>query len=397
MGRFRKSVCLSLLVFISFLSFITGGEIFNKNSYDGTVLEYAKPGLQSDIRFGVDGFNGLVTWIIPAGSFVKGPIYNSKGKIVRQGDVLIKADVRFYEYEVKVKKAELEAAKADLNFTDTNCKRYKKLAMVNSVSKKEYDLALADYLKAKAHLISAMSELQYSKLLLEECTIYAPYSGYVQEVFTRVGSWCNVDYPGLRLMRLSPLFVDVEMSRNLAKEIIDDEYSVIIHTNDNKTEINTNNSKMSLIEKGLRISVKNHLKKEVLNKINGKVIHDYSYIIDFGPIPGKLGVPSSVLYQESSGKYYVWLAVDKKTLKPSKSLKSIFSIKKVYVTPANLLKNTPLSGWLRLLKNPGTLQRDDIIINDVNADFKDGDSIEYVRFDGLFWPGDKVKIVLKKN
>ncbi|HJO94391.1 MAG TPA: hypothetical protein QF753_13405 [Victivallales bacterium] len=405
MGYTRRNLLLGLglLVFSSLP--LVGAEkaitvnkiVTHKNSYDGTVREYAKPGPQSDIRFGLDGFNGLVTWIIPAGSFVRGPIYNSRGEIIRQGDVLIRADTRFYEHDVKVKEAEMEAVKADVSYTKVNCERYKKLAMLNSVSKKAYDLALADYLKAKAHLISTESELEYSKLLLSECTIYAPYSGYVQEVFTRVGSWCNVDYPGLRLMRLSPLFVDVKMSRNLAKAIINDDFSVTVFTDDSKNKTGVNNSKMSLIENGIRIPVKNYLKSEIQKPNAKNVIYDYSYISKFTPSDTKLSVPVDCLYKNSDGKYYVWQALDQKSMQPEKNLDPVFKIKKISVVPADKFRNTPMSGWMQQLEVSGSLERNDIIIKNPPEGLKDGDTVTYRRYDTLFWPGDKVKVLLKSN
>ncbi|MCP4177955.1 MAG: hypothetical protein GY756_09330 [bacterium] len=403
MGYARKNLLLSLLIFTSLSLFgaknvITENkQVTHQDSYEGIVREYAKPGLQSDIRFGVDGFNGLVTWIIPAGSFVKGPIYNSKGEVIRKGDVLIKADSRFYENDVKVKEAEVEAAKADINYTKVNSERYKKLAMVNSVSQKEYDLALADYLKAKAHLISAESELKYSKLLLSECTIYAPYNGYVQEVFTRVGSWCNVDYPGLRLMRLTPLFVDVDMTRSLAKSVINDDFSVTIFTDDSKYKIFGNNSKMTLVENGLRIPINNYIDPDILKAKTENVIYDYSYMTDFTPIFNNLSVPVDYLSKDSDGKFYVWQAVDHKTLQAAKSLDPVFKVKKIEVVPADKFRNTAMVGWIQLLQDPGTLQRENIIIKNPPKGLKTGDTVEYKRYDTLFWPGDKVKVALKKN
>lgn len=101
-------------------------------------------------------------------------IYVDEGQFVRKGQLMFKLMPMVYE-------AEVEKAKAELNYTEIEYKNTKSLADKNIVSPNELALSKAKLDKAKAELQLAQAHLGFTE-------IRAPFNGYMDKFFTRLGS-----------------------------------------------------------------------------------------------------------------------------------------------------------------------------------------------------------------
>ncbi|MEY3922351.1 MAG: hypothetical protein RL634_2112 [Bacteroidota bacterium] len=101
-------------------------------------------------------------------------IYVDEGEYVRKGQLMFKLMPMVYE-------AEVEKAKAELNYTEIEYKNTKSLADKNIVSPNELALSKAKLDKAKAELTLAQAHLGFTE-------IRAPFNGYMDRFYTRLGS-----------------------------------------------------------------------------------------------------------------------------------------------------------------------------------------------------------------
>lgn len=101
-------------------------------------------------------------------------IYVDEGQFVRKGQLMFKLMPMVYE-------AEVERAKAELNYAEIEYKNTKSLADKNIVSPNELALSKAKMDKAKAELNLAQAHLGFTE-------IRAPFSGYMDRFYTRLGS-----------------------------------------------------------------------------------------------------------------------------------------------------------------------------------------------------------------
>ena len=101
-------------------------------------------------------------------------IYVDEGQYVHKGQLMFKLMPMIYE-------AEVESAKAELNYAEIEYKNTKSLADKNIVSPNELALSKAKLDKAKAELTLAQTHLGFTE-------IRAPFSGFMDKFYTRLGS-----------------------------------------------------------------------------------------------------------------------------------------------------------------------------------------------------------------
>lgn len=101
-------------------------------------------------------------------------IYVDEGQYVHKGQLMFKLMPMVYE-------AEVEKARAEMNYAEIEFKNTKSLADKNIVSPNELALSKAKLDKAKAELTLAQAHLGFTE-------IRAPFNGYMDRFFTRLGS-----------------------------------------------------------------------------------------------------------------------------------------------------------------------------------------------------------------
>ena len=115
----------------------------------------------------------VTTPIVPnvSGQVTEVPV--QANQMLEVGDVLFKIDPLPFQYKVDALKARVTAAKSELD-------RVEKLVEAKAASKRDLDLAVADYDDQLAQLTQAEYELS-------QTTVHAPTRGYATQVILRPG------------------------------------------------------------------------------------------------------------------------------------------------------------------------------------------------------------------
>ena len=396
MGKKVKNLTGCLIILSCF---VVANNVIGESggTFKGRVVESIEPTIRTGKSLG-DDFWGMATWVISPGSFVKGPIYDDKGKLIRPGDVLVECDPQFYTYQVESSQGEVEACRGVLKDAELNYERTSKLLSTKSLSERERDEAEAALFSAKGSLMKAEAALKHSKYMESLCTIRAQFDGFVENVYTTPGSMANLDLPSydtaVSIRRLSPLYVEVEMDRELARKIKNQEIGVSIFPATTDEPVGVYNSRIQLTDNGIKLPIDNYFIQDKA-KPGITAIHDVFCIIRFHlgeDANSSLGVPVGSLFKDNKG-YFVWAGEGQKLMQPGKTIPSEFKVKKVYVTPGKETREC-FGGQIRLLKDASSLQEFDVLLNKNPKGLKNNDTVEYIRKRCLFWPNDEVKVVV---
>lgn len=143
------------------------------------------------------------------GGILKERVYR-EGQYVNAGDVLFTIESDTYEAAVKSAKGNLDMAKAQLVEAKLNYERLSNLYKTKSISKKDYDAAVASYNSAKAQVETAMGNLNDSQIRLGYTKVIAPVSGYTSKANYTVGNLISTSSttPLTVINKIDPLYVN---------------------------------------------------------------------------------------------------------------------------------------------------------------------------------------------
>ena len=127
---------------------------------------------------------------VRVGSRVSGivqKLYVRIGDQVEDGQFLAELDPTEYEARLNLAVAELENAKANLDYSKSDLVRQSALVEQNLISTNEYEIAKRSDKIAEAKLKQAQADYRYAQIQLEYTKIKSPISGIVASVFTQEG------------------------------------------------------------------------------------------------------------------------------------------------------------------------------------------------------------------
>ena len=124
------------------------------------------------------------------------------GALVAQGDSLYSIEPDLYESVVAQREADLESAKAELVRAQRDANRFASLLRQNSVSRQDYDQALADQSVARAAVAQAEAALANARIDLGYADVTAPVGGMIGLSQVNVG---NLVTAGTELATITPL------------------------------------------------------------------------------------------------------------------------------------------------------------------------------------------------
>ncbi|RTR00481.1 efflux RND transporter periplasmic adaptor subunit [Halomonas nitroreducens] len=124
------------------------------------------------------------------------------GQLVEQGDSLYSIEPDLYESVVAQREADLESARAELSRAQRDANRFQQLLNQNSVSRQQYDQALADLNVARAAVAQAEAALANARIDLGYADVTAPVTGMIGLSQVNVG---NLVEPGTELATITPL------------------------------------------------------------------------------------------------------------------------------------------------------------------------------------------------
>ena len=146
--------------------------------------------------------------------------YN-EGQYVNAGDVLFTIESDTYEAALKAAKGNLDMAKAQLRQARLDYDRLSNLFNTNSISKKDYDAAVAAYESAKARVETAQGNLSDTKIRLGYTSVIAPVSGYTSKANFTEGNLISVSAstPLTVINQVNPIFVNFSIPATTMTQI----------------------------------------------------------------------------------------------------------------------------------------------------------------------------------
>ncbi|BCB61473.1 MULTISPECIES: efflux RND transporter periplasmic adaptor subunit [Halomonadaceae] len=124
------------------------------------------------------------------------------GQMVEQGDRLYTIEPDLYQATVNQREADLQSARAELARAQRDAQRFEQLLSQNSVSRQQYDQALAEQRVAQANVAQAEAALTSANLDLGYSNVTAPVSGMISLSQINVG---NLVTSGTELATITPL------------------------------------------------------------------------------------------------------------------------------------------------------------------------------------------------
>lgn len=113
------------------------------------------------------------------------------GQKVKKGEILVKVDKELLDAQIRSKKANLEAAKLNLENSKKDYQRYKELLKQKAISQKIYDDSYFKYQIAISNLNAVKATLEELEVTKTKKLIKAPFDGVVVEKSIEKGEWVS--------------------------------------------------------------------------------------------------------------------------------------------------------------------------------------------------------------
>lgn len=124
------------------------------------------------------------------------------GQQVKKGESLYSIEPELYRNAVTQREADLASARAELSRAQRDAGRFEQLLKQNSVSRQQYDQALATREVATAQVAQAQAALKSANLDLSYANVTAPVAGVISLGEVNLG---NLVTPGSELAVITPL------------------------------------------------------------------------------------------------------------------------------------------------------------------------------------------------
>lgn len=149
-----------------------------------------------DVRGNVEAEKNSDIYPETMGNVIK--INVKEGSVVSKGQVLIELDAAVLENQIKQTESSLELATSIYN-------------KQKSLHDQEIGSEV-QYLEAKTNKETLESALKTLKAQEAMASITAPFNGIVDEVFPKIGSMANPQFPVLRMVSLDKIYIDSDVS-----------------------------------------------------------------------------------------------------------------------------------------------------------------------------------------
>jgi HlyD family secretion protein len=110
------------------------------------------------------------------------------GTHVNPGDLLVQIDTRDVQNRYDQAKAQLDAAEARLQVSESDKKRNEDMYKARVITPQEFEKVAVDYENAKSGVVSAKANLDLAKQSLEDATVRAPAVGTIIDKTVSVGT-----------------------------------------------------------------------------------------------------------------------------------------------------------------------------------------------------------------
>lgn len=134
-----------------------------------------------------------------------------EGDRVREGDTLARLRTVYYEIQLRAAEGRLKEALARLDLADSKLKRAKRLFADEVISQDEMDDAHSEFVAWQGREDQSRAEIAELELVLDRCSVRAPFDGVVVRVRTEVGEWMQRGGPVVEMIAVQDLEVEVDV------------------------------------------------------------------------------------------------------------------------------------------------------------------------------------------
>lgn len=148
-----------------------------------------------------------------------------EGDLVKAGQVLFQLDPKPFKAQLDAAKGELQAQQARLFTARATLNRVKPLAAQNALSQSDLDRATGEFEAATAAVYAAQAKVTEAELNLGYTTIRSPVTGVASRSIPRQGAYLNSISPDAKLTyvaALDPIWVNFSVSQNQVAKWRDD-------------------------------------------------------------------------------------------------------------------------------------------------------------------------------
>ena len=169
---------------------------------------------------------GRVTMVLNEGLEVRGPVFNERGELMRQGDPIAAMEGTRYGSQVGALQAQLDAARRDLQAVEAqvtlarqtlgrHLRIFAKGAGAQQLvdnAQSAFDQATAQRAARRAAVRGAQQQLTRATEDLGDAVLHAPFSGRITAVHIAEGAVVSTGTPVVTLTLMDPVRVQIEVS-----------------------------------------------------------------------------------------------------------------------------------------------------------------------------------------
>ena len=392
------SFTLLLILFSSFSLVAKGEEKLHPNEYNATAV----PIITSTIQYPYeDDMPGIVIYTAKPGTILRGATYSADGKLIKDGDVLIKYKHNRRKNILNVRKQELINIKAVLKFAKEELLRYKKLMQgaithgnnSNIISKSTYELSISNYLKAKADVAKAEIQFIRAEGWLKLTTEHAYFDCIVTNVYIPLGL-CAFESNIMTVAQLNPMGIEIKIPREKIHDIPEN-IPIKIYPFNRDEPIETYGFSKIVSDNSIILRVKN-------DPIPPQIPLEYKDIPTISKVlpverfslqlkKAGLAVLKTCIHNSTNGDF-VWKATLNNTLDTKANRRILlFDIEKVYVKSSDEQRYiTPHQLYIRLTEAGNLTTEDYILGKNLPKDLDNHKQVIFYKKRYTFSPGDPV-------
>ncbi len=238
-------------------------------------------------------------------------IYVKEGQNVRKGTVLA-------QFDTSIINSNIAQIQTQLNLATTSFERQKRLWDQKIGSEMQF-------LQAKTQKESLENNIKILQAQANKMKIIAPFSGTIDQVFTKTGQLASPQMPFLRIVNLNKVYIESEVTESYLKEVKKGTDAIVSFPSLNRefpakisqvgNFINPNNRSFKT-----RIDIQNKSRELKANLFADLKINDFK--------ANGIVIPSKVIKRDSKGNSFVY-TISKKD-KVTSVKKSIITIGKEY-------------------------------------------------------------------
>ncbi len=142
-----------------------------------------------------------------------------EGQAVREGQLLARIDQTEVQAKAAARQADMEAARAQLQWADKNRSTQKALLDKNFISQNAFDNIQSNYDVAVARLRAAEADLVSARKTLGDAVLIAPFSGVVSERHVQPGERVPLDARVISIVDLSRLELEASVPASTVAQV----------------------------------------------------------------------------------------------------------------------------------------------------------------------------------